>query len=305
MVSSARTVTFPGPVSPGLTLFPLRRGPGDPCFPGRRRRRDLADQPDAQRVRHGAHQPRRARCRRLHGVGQRCRGIRRRPAGDAGRRRRLVGFRARRPDVAAAHRRVPHLRLGRTDQVLEALIPAVLEQRVPGADALPRLAAAGDQVRDAGAGTRAGADAGAAVGRGVAAHPVVGVSPRQRRSGTGPHHRRLRAAGVVAGAAGVVAGREGPRGADVAARSRDVDRGRDGAACLRRRRRAVGRRLPHLQDDRLDAAGPPDRRRRAWSSCSSRCARTATGWSGCWKPAGWPTSRAAGARLPVQDIRAL
>jgi 3-methyladenine DNA glycosylase/8-oxoguanine DNA glycosylase len=39
------------------------------------------------------------------------------------------------PIVAAAHQRVPHLRLGRTDQVLEALIPAVIEQRVPGADA--------------------------------------------------------------------------------------------------------------------------------------------------------------------------
>ena len=37
--------------------------------------------------------------------------------------------------VAAANRRVPHLRLGRTGQVLEALIPAVLEQRVPGKDA--------------------------------------------------------------------------------------------------------------------------------------------------------------------------
>jgi 3-methyladenine DNA glycosylase/8-oxoguanine DNA glycosylase len=36
--------------------------------------------------------------------------------------------------VAAAHRRVPHLRLGRTGHVLEALLPAVLEQRVPGAD---------------------------------------------------------------------------------------------------------------------------------------------------------------------------
>src|ERR1700734_2979077 len=32
MVSSARTVTFPGVVSPGMTLSPLRRGPGDPCF---------------------------------------------------------------------------------------------------------------------------------------------------------------------------------------------------------------------------------------------------------------------------------
>ena len=39
------------------------------------------------------------------------------------------------PTIAAAHRRVPQLRLGRTGRVLEALIPAVLEQRVPGADA--------------------------------------------------------------------------------------------------------------------------------------------------------------------------
>src|SRR5262249_40173074 len=39
------------------------------------------------------------------------------------------------PTIAAAHRRMPHLRLGRTARVLEALIPAILEQRVPGADA--------------------------------------------------------------------------------------------------------------------------------------------------------------------------
>ncbi|CAN5423204.1 DNA-3-methyladenine glycosylase [soil metagenome] len=39
------------------------------------------------------------------------------------------------PTVAAALRAVPHLRLGRTDRVLEVLIPAVIEQRVPGADA--------------------------------------------------------------------------------------------------------------------------------------------------------------------------
>jgi len=45
------------------------------------------------------------------------------------------GFVPRDPMVAAAHRRLPHLRLGRTGQVLEALIPAVIEQRVPGADA--------------------------------------------------------------------------------------------------------------------------------------------------------------------------
>ena len=46
-----------------------------------------------------------------------------------------AGFVPTDPTVAAAQRRVPHLRLGRTGRVLEALIPAVIEQRVPGADA--------------------------------------------------------------------------------------------------------------------------------------------------------------------------
>ena len=46
-----------------------------------------------------------------------------------------TGFAPEEPTVAAAHRRVPHLRLGRTDRVIEALVPAVLEQRVTGKDA--------------------------------------------------------------------------------------------------------------------------------------------------------------------------
>ena len=45
------------------------------------------------------------------------------------------GFVPDEPTIAAAYRRVPHLRLGRTSRVLEALIPAVLEQRVYGVDA--------------------------------------------------------------------------------------------------------------------------------------------------------------------------
>jgi 3-methyladenine DNA glycosylase/8-oxoguanine DNA glycosylase len=45
------------------------------------------------------------------------------------------GFAPTEPTIAAAHRAVPHLRLGRTDRVMEALIPAVLEQRVSGKDA--------------------------------------------------------------------------------------------------------------------------------------------------------------------------
>jgi 3-methyladenine DNA glycosylase/8-oxoguanine DNA glycosylase len=46
-----------------------------------------------------------------------------------------TGFAPVEPTIAEAHRKVPHLRLGRTDRVLEALIPAVLEQRVSGKDA--------------------------------------------------------------------------------------------------------------------------------------------------------------------------
>ena len=50
-------------------------------------------------------------------------------------RRRRNRFRPDEPTIAAAQRRVPHLRLGRTGRVLEALMPAVLEQRVYGKDA--------------------------------------------------------------------------------------------------------------------------------------------------------------------------
>jgi 3-methyladenine DNA glycosylase/8-oxoguanine DNA glycosylase len=46
-----------------------------------------------------------------------------------------TGFAPTEPTIAAAYRAVPHLRLGRTDRVLEALVPAVLEQRVAGKDA--------------------------------------------------------------------------------------------------------------------------------------------------------------------------
>jgi 3-methyladenine DNA glycosylase/8-oxoguanine DNA glycosylase len=45
------------------------------------------------------------------------------------------GFAPEEPTIAEAWRRAPHLRLGRTDRVLEALIPAVIEQRVSGMDA--------------------------------------------------------------------------------------------------------------------------------------------------------------------------
>ena len=47
----------------------------------------------------------------------------------------LAGFEPRHPVVAEAHHRYGHLRVGRTDAVLEALAPACLEQVVTGIEA--------------------------------------------------------------------------------------------------------------------------------------------------------------------------
>jgi 3-methyladenine DNA glycosylase/8-oxoguanine DNA glycosylase len=135
MVSSARTVTFPGVVSPGLTLFPMRRGPGDPTF-------QVDDGGAIWRTSLLPGGPVTARIVRAAANAVEC------TAWGGGAEEFLDALPAMLgahddssdfvpvdPIVAAAHQRVPHLRLGRTDQVLEALIPAVLEQRVPGADA--------------------------------------------------------------------------------------------------------------------------------------------------------------------------
>jgi 3-methyladenine DNA glycosylase/8-oxoguanine DNA glycosylase len=134
-VSRARTVTFASVVSPGLTLLPLRRGPGDPCF-------QVGDDGAIWRtslLRSGCVT---ARISRAASNAVEC------MAWGSGAEEFLdvlpamlgahddaSDFVPTDPTIAAAHRRVPHLRLGRTGQVLEALIPAVIEQRVPGADA--------------------------------------------------------------------------------------------------------------------------------------------------------------------------
>jgi 3-methyladenine DNA glycosylase/8-oxoguanine DNA glycosylase len=135
LVDSARTVTFPGAVSFGHTLAPLRRGPGDPCFqnPGDGttwRTSLLPTGPVAARLHRAA--PNAVHCQAWGAGAQEF--LERLPA--------LLGvdddssdFVSSHPTVAEARRRVPHLRLGRTGQVLEALIPAIIEQRVPGADA--------------------------------------------------------------------------------------------------------------------------------------------------------------------------
>ena len=130
-----RTISFPGPVSPGHTLAPQRRGPGDPCFQidgggaiwrtslartgpvTARINRTAPDTVDCQAWGDGAEEFL-ANLPALLGADD-----------DAS------GFCPEHPTIAAAHARVPHLRIGRTGRVLEALIPAVLEQRVQGVDA--------------------------------------------------------------------------------------------------------------------------------------------------------------------------
>src|SRR5882757_4970506 len=134
-VNNARTVTFPGAAVFWHTLAPLRRGPRDPCFrvPGDGtiwRTSLLPSGPVAARFSREA--PGAAHCEAWGRGAEQFLDLL--PA--------LLGadddasdFVPTDPTVAAAHRRLPHLRLGRTGQVLEALIPAVIEQRVPGADA--------------------------------------------------------------------------------------------------------------------------------------------------------------------------
>lgn len=130
-----RTLRFPGPVSPRHTLAPHRRGPGDPCFQvdadGAIWRTSL--QPSgpvtAHITRTGTDE---VSCRAWgEGAEEFTAGL----PGLLGADDDAADFDPAHPTVAAARARVPHLRIGRTGRVLEALVPAVLEQRVQGIDA--------------------------------------------------------------------------------------------------------------------------------------------------------------------------
>ncbi len=130
-----RTVAFPGPASPAATLAPWRRGPGDPTLRVTSdgaiwRTTLLASGPVTARIVRGGPAMVRAQ---VWGPGA---------AEFADTLPALLGadddwsgFVPEEPTVAAAAHKAAHLRLGRSGRVLEALIPAVIEQRVPGADA--------------------------------------------------------------------------------------------------------------------------------------------------------------------------
>lgn len=130
----ACSVVFDGLANPSATLSPLRRGGGDPCY----RYVDgviwkttlMPSGPVTARIARVG--PRTVECEAWGGGAREF--VERVPAW-LGVDDDVSGFAPTEPTIAAAYRRVPHLRLGRTGLVIEALIPAVLEQRVTGKDA--------------------------------------------------------------------------------------------------------------------------------------------------------------------------
>ena len=129
------TVVFDGPASPTLTLSPLRRGRGDPCYhvasDGAIWRTSLMRSgPVTARITRAA--PDTVDCEAWgSGATEFAETL---PA-QLGADDDPSGFAPVEPTIAEAYRRARHLRLGRTDRVLEALVPAVIEQRVSGMDA--------------------------------------------------------------------------------------------------------------------------------------------------------------------------
>ena len=129
------SVEFAGPVSPAFTLSPLRRGGGDPCYLSAAdgaiwRTSMMRTGPVTMRISRSG--PSAIGCEVWgSGATEFAEGFPALMGADDD----ASGFAPDEPTIADAHRRVPHLRLGRTGRVLESLIPAVIEQRVAGKDA--------------------------------------------------------------------------------------------------------------------------------------------------------------------------
>ncbi|MCV7318090.1 3-methyladenine DNA glycosylase [Mycolicibacterium confluentis] len=122
-------------MSPGATLAPWRRGPLDPTFqitPDRAiwRTSLLASGPVTARITRSG-----VTAVRVQAWGPGASQFLAEVPALLGADDDWSDFVPTHPVVAEAARRASHLRLGRSGRVLEALIPAVIEQRVPGADA--------------------------------------------------------------------------------------------------------------------------------------------------------------------------
>lgn len=132
---STASVGFAGPVSPAWTLSPLRRGRADPCY------HDAADGSiwRTSLMRSGAVTARFTRSSvgtvDCEAWGPGAAEFTETLPAQLGAEDDASGFAPEDPTVAKALRKAPHLRLGRTGRVMEALVPAILEQRVVGKDA--------------------------------------------------------------------------------------------------------------------------------------------------------------------------
>lgn len=205
-----------------------------------------------------------------------------------------TGFAPVEPTIAEAYRRVPHLRLGRTGRVLEALIPAVIEQRVSGMDAWRAWRALA---------TKFGAPAPGPAPGGMRVPPTADV---WRRIPSWEFHR----ANVDPGRARTIVGcaqradsveRLTADRAHRALRSLPgvgMDRGRNRPTCVRRRRRAVRRRLPPGHGRGAEPAGHADRRRR--DARTARAAAAAPAPRGAAAGGQWAGGEPA-ARCPPGD----
>ena len=220
---------------------PRHRRSGPPAG----RDRVLAGVLDPGRRRHAApHGPGRAGARHRVGAG---RGVAARAGARPARRAATTGpaSTSRRCGCCTScGARGPGLRLARTGLVMDALVPAVLEQKVTGVEARRRVARAAVQVRDPGARAARG-PARAAAAAGAAGRPDLGLAPLRRRPQA--------AAGTIRAAATVARRLEecadlphepGERAAAAHPRHRGLDGGRDRAAGLRRPGRGERRRLP-------------------------------------------------------------
>lgn len=128
------SLVLDGPAGLGLTLLPLRRGGSDPTF------RTVDGVIWRTSVMRTGGVTARLSSPRLDTVdcevwGDGAAEFLDRLPGLIGADDDLTGFAPTEPTIAEAWRRAPHLRLGRTGRVLEALVPAILEQRVHGIDA--------------------------------------------------------------------------------------------------------------------------------------------------------------------------
>ena len=249
------TVTSQRPLDAALTLSPHQRGPGDPAH---RRSADGA----IWRV-----------SRQLSGpvtyrITQSDRHTVRVQAWGPGATEFLTGaeallglddeaedFAPEHPKLAEAHRRFPHLRIGRTGRVMEALVPAILEQRVHGIDAFAAWRPAADQIRGAPTRPRARRNASSTHRGPMASNAVMGIPSRERRSSEVQDDRSVRSRRRPPRAGIHVPQDRGDQTVASGTRRRDLDCRRSGSACIRRFRCTLGRRLPPFCRRRVVTAG--------------------------------------------------